>query len=200
MDSRTELQARKSALRAQALRSRRELPDKDELSRRLWQKLFSLPEYRSAQTVMVYLDLPDEVRTQPYLSALQQQGKRAVVPYCEGNELGLFRFHSFAELEAGAMGILEPRSELRALPASRADVAELDFLIVPGVAFDRQGYYDRLLGRVRADALLVGVAFECQLYADVPMLPYDVYMDKVVTETAVYGPFQRIGIPQRHRS
>jgi len=50
-----------------------------------------------------------------------------------------------------------------------------------------QGYYDRLLGRVRPDAPLIALAYECQLFAELAVSPHDVYMDKVVTENAVYA-------------
>jgi 5-formyltetrahydrofolate cyclo-ligase len=67
-------------------------------------------------------------------------------------------------------------------------------VVVPGVAFDRsggrlghgKGYYDKLLVRIRPDAHIVAVAYECQLFPEVPMLPHDVRMHKVVTESAVY--------------
>ena len=68
-------------------------------------------------------------------------------------------------------------------------------MIVPGVAFDRDGgrlghgfgYYDKLLNRARPDAPLVALAFECQLFPQIPMQAHDVFMDKVVTESAVYA-------------
>ena len=71
---------------------------------------------------------------------------------------------------------------------------ELDLLVIPGLAFDRQGgrlgygkgYFDRLLPGARPDALLAAVAFECQLFDTVPMQPYDVRVDAVVTETDIY--------------
>jgi 5-formyltetrahydrofolate cyclo-ligase len=49
-----------------------------------------------------------------------------------------------------------------------------------------QGYYDRLLKRVRSDAPLVALAYECQLFPELPVGPHDVFMDKVITEHAVY--------------
>jgi 5-formyltetrahydrofolate cyclo-ligase len=70
----------------------------------------------------------------------------------------------------------------------------LDLVMVPGVAFDLRGgrlghgkgYYDRLLPRIRPSAPLVAVAFECQLFPEIPMLEYDVFMDRVITEKAIY--------------
>jgi 5-formyltetrahydrofolate cyclo-ligase len=71
---------------------------------------------------------------------------------------------------------------------------ELDLVVVPGVGFSRdgarmgsgQGYYDRLLERVRPDCPLVGLCYECQLFDELVVSPHDVFMDKVVTEASVY--------------
>jgi 5-formyltetrahydrofolate cyclo-ligase len=49
-----------------------------------------------------------------------------------------------------------------------------------------QGYYDRLLANVRADCPLIGLCYECQLFDDLIVSRHDVFMDKVVTERAVY--------------
>jgi 5-formyltetrahydrofolate cyclo-ligase len=73
-------------------------------------------------------------------------------------------------------------------------VEELDLVVVPGVAFDRaggrmghgKGYYDKLLEHARPDTPLVALAFECQLFPEIPAEAHDVFMDKVVTEAAVY--------------
>src|SRR5262245_55218940 len=91
--------------------------------------------------------------------------------------------------------ILEPRPELRSVPEKRVTAAELDLVVVPGVAFDRRGarmghgfgYYDKLLKNARADAPLVALAFECQLFDEIPIEDHDVFMDLVITEKAVYA-------------
>jgi 5-formyltetrahydrofolate cyclo-ligase len=116
------------------------------------------------------------------------------VPYCVNGELELFHLQNMDELALGMYKILEPRAELRTLPGSRVEAASLDLVVVPGVAFDREGgrtghgfgYYDKLLGRARPDAPLIALAFECQLFPRIPMQPHDIFMDKVVTESAVY--------------
>jgi 5-formyltetrahydrofolate cyclo-ligase len=74
------------------------------------------------------------------------------------------------------------------------DVTSLELIIVPGVAFDSsggrighgKGYYDRLLRNVTPATRIVALAFECQMFAEIPMLDQDAFMDKVVTERAVY--------------
>jgi len=49
-----------------------------------------------------------------------------------------------------------------------------------------KGYYDKLLQHARADTPLVALAFQCQLFPEIPMQAHDVFMDKVITEEAVY--------------
>ena len=38
----------------------------------------------------------------------------------------------------------------------------------------------------RAPTPLVALAFECQLFPEIPVQPHDVFMDMVITESAVY--------------
>jgi 5-formyltetrahydrofolate cyclo-ligase len=193
-DGANDLQRVKRAVRAQANAGRQRQENKDQLSRQICRKLAALPEYAAAQTVMLYVDFGPEVRTRHFLEVAGQDGKRLVVPYCVGDDLGLFLLESIDELTPGTWGILEPKAELRGLADRTVDPGELDLIVVPGVAFDRRGgrvghgkgYYDRLLRRVRAGAALVALAFESQLVDEVPMQPHDVFMDKIVTEAAVY--------------
>ena len=144
---------------------------------------------------MLYVDFASEVRTRPLLPPMWAAGKQVVVPYCVGDSLALFRLESLAELAPGTLGILEPAAALRGRADRAFDPAQLDLVVVPGVAFDRRGgrlghgkgYYDRFLRLVSPRAALVGLAFECQLFPEIPMLQHDVYLHKVITEAAVYA-------------
>lgn len=186
----------KHRIREQAHASRNAQPGKDELSRAILTRFLGLPEYAAARTVLYYVDVRSEVRTRPDLPAALTHGKRIVVPYCVAGALDLFHLHSIEELAIGRYKILEPRPELRELPERKVQPEELDLIMVPGVAFDRDGarlghglgYYDRLLRHARPDAALVALAFECQLFAHVPTQPHDVFMDRIITEKAVYTP------------
>lgn len=191
----TDPQARKTAIREQARKNRVAQPDKDAVSKRICAAFMALPEYAAAKSVMWYVDAASEVRTRHTLPDALAGGKRVVVPYCivETNELELFLLEDMSELVEGAYKILEPKAELRQLPAKRVAAAELDLVMVPGTAFDLQGgrmgqgkgYYDRLLATARPDAPLVAIAFDCQVFDEIPVAPHDVFMDKVVTEARV---------------
>jgi 5-formyltetrahydrofolate cyclo-ligase len=184
----------KKQIREQAHARRNAQPDKDTLSQRICERFAALEQYQSAQTVMFYVDVRSEVRTRHYLPIALTHGKRIVVPYCVDNELELFWLQSMDELATGAFKILEPRPELRSLPSKRVVAEELDLVMVPGVAFDRRGarmghgfgYYDRLLQHARSDAPLVALAFECQLFPEIPTEPHDILMDLILTEQAAY--------------
>jgi 5-formyltetrahydrofolate cyclo-ligase len=77
---------------------------------------------------------------------------------------------------------------LRLMPGD-ADPALLDVVVVPGLAFTPDGrrlgqgggHFDRFLPRLRADCVRIGVAFEEQLVADLPISPHDIAVDVVIT-------------------
>ena len=186
-------QARKAAIREQARKNRVAQKNKDEVSRAICTKFMSLPAYAAAKTVMWYVDAGSEVRTRHTLPEALGHGKRVVVPWCvvETNTLELFLLADMTELVEGAYKILEPKPELRHLPNKVVRPEELDLVMVPGTAFDLRGarmgqgkgYYDRLLSTARRNAPLVGIAFDCQVFDDIPVAEHDVFMDLVLTET-----------------
>ncbi|GIX00165.1 MAG: 5-formyltetrahydrofolate cyclo-ligase [Pirellulaceae bacterium] len=190
----SETAKKKQDIRRQAHENRRLQPNKDELSRQIIDRFMQLPEYAQATTVLFYVDVRDEVRTRHALPEALASGKRIAIPYCVDGELELFHLESMEELDIGMYKILEPKRELRQLPDKRLHPHDLDLIMVPGVAFDRtggrtghgKGYYDKLLQHARPDTPLIGIAFECQMFPEIPVDDHDIYMDKVITENAVY--------------
>ncbi len=194
MTTSTPLSELKTRIREQAHAARKDQLNKDEVSQVIIERVMALPEYQQAKTVMFYVDVRTEVRTRQSLPVALASGKRVVIPYCVDGELELFHLESMDELELGMYRILEPKSELRTVQAKKTPVEELDLILVPGVAFDRRGgrtghgkgYYDKLLEHALSTTPLVALAFECQLFPEIPMQHHDIFMDKVVTESAVY--------------
>ena len=66
---------------------------------------------------------------------------------------------------------------------------ELDFVLVPGLAFDRtgqrlgrgKGFFDRMLSQVKG--VTCGVTFDWQIVDQVPVEPHDIALDCLVTPT-----------------
>jgi 5-formyltetrahydrofolate cyclo-ligase len=190
----TTFQERKKHLREQAHANRNAQPDKENLSRLILERFVELREYHAAEVVMYYVDVRSEVRTRHYLPEALKHDKKIIVPYCVDGELELFHLTSMDELAVGMYKILEPKAELRSLPEKRFVADQLDLVMVPGVAFDRSGarmghgfgYYDKLLQHARPDAPLIALAFECQLFPEIPTQAHDIFMDRIITEKAVY--------------
>ncbi len=197
----TEAASPKQIIREQAHANRNAQENKDELSKGIVARFMALPEYTRANVVLFYLDVRSEVRTRHSLEDALASGKKIVVPYCVDGELELFHLEHLDELAVGMYKILEPKTELRTIPAKNVPVAEIDLIMVPGVAFDRRGgrtghgkgYYDKLLEHARPETPLVALAFECQMFPEIPMQSHDVFMDKVITEAAVYDGLGRKG-------
>jgi 5-formyltetrahydrofolate cyclo-ligase len=93
-------------------------------------------------------------------------------------------------------GIFEPPSS-----APAVDLARLDLVIVPGLAFDARGgrlgkgggFYDRFLGQPGFVAAKVGVGLDEQVVEEVPRDSWDVALDALVTptRTLVFSPRPR---------
>ncbi|MFI5455007.1 MAG: 5-formyltetrahydrofolate cyclo-ligase [Isosphaerales bacterium] len=195
----TELMEAKSILRRAAYDARNAQKNKDRASEVAVATLVQLPEYQAAKTALWYLDCRSELRTRHAIPSALKSGKKIIVPYCTvddsgANKLGLWWLQSMDELVVGNWKILEPPEDRWGDPGKVFCAEQLDIVIVPGVAFSRgggrmgngQGYYDRLLDRVRPDCPLVGLCYECQLFDNLIVGPLDVFMDKVVTEEATY--------------
>lgn len=194
-DNHADIQQRKQAIREEAHARRNAQVDKDTLSRTICAAFMALPAHAAAQTVMYYVDVRAEVRTRHSLPDALASGKRIVVPWCNAaGELELFHLESMEELAVGMYKILEPKPELREIATKQVRPEELDLVMVPGVAFDARGarmghgkgYYDKLLQHARQDAPLVALAYECQIFPEIPVADHDVFMDYVITERTAY--------------
>src|SRR6185436_2403243 len=124
--------------------------------------------------------------------------KKIVVPYCTvdergANKLGLWHLTAMDELVVGKWKILEPPRERWGEAGKEVKPEELDLVMVPGVGFspdgarmgNGQGYYDRLLDRVRPGAPLIALAYECQMFPELAMGSHFFFIDKAITEKAV---------------
>ncbi len=141
--------------------------------------------------ILLYAPLPGEPDPRGLVARLP--GARFYLPRVEGNALAVLPYS--ADLEPGAFGVPEPTGGEPLPPEA------LDAVVVPALAFDRRGfrlgqgkgYYDRFLGRLRADALTLGFIPKTLLLERLPADPWDVPVRAIVTEdgvleTGVTGP------------
>jgi len=150
-------------------------------------RLLSMSEYRMAKVICAYLSIKGEVRTDSVITRCMLDEKTVCVPAFD-KAAKIYRpavYDTKTSVSKGLLGVLEPSSPVW------LDVSAIDMVIVPGVAFDETGsrlgrgggYYDSILGGMRA--FKVAVAFDFQMISYVPIDDTDVNVDAVITESRV---------------
>ena len=183
------LKQAKRALRRAVLAQRDALPPEERSagSEAIAERFLGLPEVVGAETVLAFSSFGSEVDTAPLITRLRSRGTTVALPRIEGNEVVPVVATLGAAMTQTSFGAMEP-AEGRVL-----EVAELDLVAVPGVAFDRScdrvgygaGYYDRLLGMRREGVAAIAIAFSIQIVDRVPTGAIDQRIDGVVTELEV---------------
>lgn len=138
-----------------------------------------------------FIPFRSEISTLPLLERLRGDGWQTALPVVMGEGLPL----EFRLWQPGQP--LVPGSWDIPVPPETAMAVEPDVLLVPGLAFDRQGYrlgygggfYDRTLERLRTlrAVVAIGVAYHAQIVERVPRGDHDVPLDFVMTERETFG-------------
>jgi len=152
--------------------------DLEALSRSVGAALLPWLRERGFRHILLYHPLPHELNLLPLMEAYPA---RYYLPKVAGKGLTV---HPFGPLAPGPFGLLEPTTPPE-------DPRVLDLVVVPGLAFDREGYrlghgqgfYDRFLKEVRAAT--VGVVPQALLFPTLPRDPWDVPVDHLATEAGV---------------
>lgn len=156
-------------------------------SRRLVQCLASLPEWKTARSVLLFAPLPAEPDLDILWAAGHLADKRCAYPRVEGERLTVFEVTALTRLVAGPWSLREPPRQ-SGTPLSPAG---FDVVLVPGLAFTKDGkrlgrgggYYDRLLAETGSKPRKIGCAFEFQILDDLPTEGHDAPVDDVVTDS-----------------
>jgi len=149
-------------------------------SQAIREALFALPAWQSASVIYGYIPMASEP---DWLAPTWPEGKTLAFPRTD--QAGGMQFFCTQEFQIGPWKAHEPVGDNLA-PAP-------DLILVPGLAFDREGYrmgrgggfYDRWLQKYPA-VPKIGLCFSCQLVDQVPREPHDKQMDSLVTETHIY--------------
>lgn len=176
----------------ETIREKRDAMAKEEVERKsgaIAKKLEATVEYREAKTVLFYAAKGNEVQTKKLINDALKSGKKVLLPITNtaAGELGVAEIRDYSsDLKPGAFGIMEPKQR------SAVEEEEIDVVIVPGVAFDKDGhrlgyglgYYDKLLHRL-TKAAEIGLAYDFQVVEKLPRESHDRPTDMIVTESRV---------------
>lgn len=150
------------------------------------QQILGSESYKKAETILGYLAFGKELNIDKVLQQALRAGKKVYVPHIisaiEFDAVELQGFTDFLYDRYGIRSVAEPKP--------LQDLAELDLVLVPAVAFARDGnrlgmgagYYDRFLHKC-PQAFKLGVAYEELLQEQLPTDEYDIAVDMLVTES-----------------
>jgi 5-formyltetrahydrofolate cyclo-ligase len=184
-----------------ALRNRRNqltLEEQRLAARKLAAKVVGMRLYRASQRIACYQPIDGEIDTSYIIEHIHQMRKICYLPvisrlshdrlWFAKNEVGV-------EFVRNRYGVLEPDVKSRDLVRAR----ELDLILMPLVGFDDHGnrlgmglgFYDHTLAFLRLrntwrKPYIIGLAYDFQRANGIEAGPWDVPLQSVVTDQAVY--------------
>lgn len=178
-----EIREKKRALRKKFLEIRENLTDEEvkQKSKIIVEKISLMEDFKLAKSVLLYYPFRKEVDILELLNWKEKNFYFPVVDFVNKNILigkynGKFIKNKF--------GIYEPEERLCV-----DFLKTIDFVIVPGVIFDKNGYrigygggyYDKLLKKIAN--LKCGVCYDFQIVDSLPIQETDVKVDYIISES-----------------
>jgi len=185
-----DIRGTKKQLRGELMKREAELaPDYvAESNAGITENLLALPEFQAAKAIMFFYSIWNEPDTVQLMERAYALGKTVALPETLKGGIMVARVvKSLNELVPAVFNIPAPTPDMPELLPK-----ELDFILVPSVAYDREGYrlghgggyYDRFLTRTKA--FKCGIAREKMLIETAPRSKHDVAVDCLVTEKTVF--------------
>lgn len=186
---------RKTEIRTEVKRRRAEASEEllHAASLRIKDRFTELEAYQKADILLAYVDAKREVETRLLMRQAWEDGKKVAAPRVDGD--GIMHYYyidSLEELEPGSFGIMEPKESC---PLCET---EEGLLLMPGVAFDMSchrvgyggGYYDRYLEK-HPGLVHIALAFEFQVFEEVPFEDHDILPELIVTDLRLLKPEEK---------
>ncbi len=196
MNSHSEnLKQEKQRIRKSILAAREQLSPETRATcdAKVTKQILKLNQYKQSNTILGYMNFGSEYASELWVAQVLADGKRLVLPRVNRhtNHLDLYLIEDLnTQLAAGLWGIREPVIERC---KRLIDINEVEFVLLPGIAFSRDGarlgygggFYDKLLAPAQ-DAMqrlaLVAAGFALQIVNQIPQEETDVKVQWLVTE------------------
>ncbi|MBQ7765723.1 MAG: 5-formyltetrahydrofolate cyclo-ligase [Lachnospiraceae bacterium] len=185
--------SQKKELRKEAKLYRKSLSEIDRLdkSSAIISNLKALKAFQTAEVILMYASLPDEVETIRLMRELTEEGKRQVYcPVTQDDEMEFYRISSVEDLKEGNFHVLEPEPLAEKQLKLQKDARYC--MLMPGLMFDKKGnrlgygkgYYDKYLARISKNVNLTTIAlsYEEMIKDIIPAEETDQKADYIVTE------------------
>lgn len=161
-----------------------------EWDKNIFELLINSEFYTNASVIFAFVSFKSEVNTHIIIEHALKNSKTIYVPRIQSMEKGMeiFKINSLEDLKTGYFNILEPKES-----CFPADSNNIDLILMPGVAFDRQGgrvgygkgFYDGFLRRMNKEVDKIALAYDFQILDKVPMDEFDIKIDGLVTNEGI---------------
>ena len=179
----------KELLRKEMLSKRKSLSvaEVQESGARVSKYLSNLNLFQQSSSVLFYSPIDNEVNVITLAKkAMEDTHKRVIFPRVTANGLELHNITSFEDLILGKYGIMEPKKNIPPWNTNN-----LDLILVPGIAFDRNGfklgygfgYYDKLLHNL--DIPCIGLAYDWQIVNNIHHEKHDIPVHHIITNNEI---------------
>ncbi|EKQ52250.1 MULTISPECIES: 5-formyltetrahydrofolate cyclo-ligase [unclassified Clostridium] len=188
----------KKALRKEILIKRKNMntTEKEKMDKMISDQLYESRYYKEATNIFIYISYDSEIDTKSIICKALKDNKRIYIPRTEFETriMDAVEIKSFDNLIETNYGLLEPSKK-----DPHINPNELDLIVVPGVAFDRNGgrmgygagFYDRFFKKINGDNIKkitkLALAYSLQVLDKVPMSEQDVPVDFIITEKEFIG-------------
>jgi 5-formyltetrahydrofolate cyclo-ligase len=159
----------------------------EELSSKIHSNVLKWDKFINASTIMIYSNYKNEVITKGIIEDCFKMNKSVILPKSlkESHEILPCIVKNFDELIPGVYGIFEPDGR------NIIEKNEIELVIVPGVAFDKNGdrighgagYYDRFLNGY--EGIKAGICYGFQIVENAWPNEMDIKMDYLITEMGI---------------
>ncbi len=150
--------------------------------------IYSLREYKMAETISSYVSKDEEVDTINIIAQSINLKKTVCVPLVirHNSLLEMRKVQSLDDLKVGCFNILQPKENTKIV-----NPKDIELFFIPGIAFSEKGerigrgggYFDRFLSE--CDGPKIGLSYEFQVFDSLPVQKHDIKMDIIVTEDRV---------------
>lgn len=193
-DARNQMKEFRNQLSEQEVRKQSEL---------IMKQIISFEPFRQAKNILIYVSFGKEVETIPLIKKLltlnslddkKEMGhrKNCFVPRVDNQKMDFYKLHTYEDLKPGFYGILEPVQLVNEekFHQSMLQENEKPLLLMPGLAFDKQGnrvgygggYYDQFLSTYGPEHFLkVALAFDEQVVDFIETDEFDCKIDYCMT-------------------
>lgn len=150
-------------------------------SKKIFDRLKSVPQFQTAKSIGCYYPTGSEVKTQDIILSELGRGRQICLPRVIHDRLEFRQINDLDSIELGTFGIMEPKTTCPICD-------KLDIVLVPAVGVSRSGvrlgyghgYYDRFLSEYTTTSIVLSYAK--QVIKSIPFMPGDIPVDFVVTE------------------